>query len=104
MLRQRPLHFPQSAVGPVLKEEKKPFERTVFWRYKRLEARRKAVRSGDWKYVSDSGKQELHDLAEDPGESKDLLAARPEIAADLGKKLAAWEVEVQAPRLRDYPG
>ncbi len=89
---------------PVLKEEKKPFERTVFWRYKRLEARRKAARSGDWKYVSDSGKEELHNLAEDPGEAKDLLAARPEIAADLKKKLAAWEVEVQAPRLRDFPG
>ena len=87
---------------PVLKQEKEPFNRTVFWRYKRLEARRKAVRSGDWKYVSDSGKEELHNLAGDPGESTDLLRQRPEIAADLKKKLAAWETDVQAPRLRDF--
>jgi arylsulfatase A-like enzyme len=87
---------------PVLKREKEPFARTVFWRYKRLEARRKAVRSGDWKYVWDTGKDELHNLAEDPGESKDLLGQRPEIAADLKKKLADWETDVRAPRLRDF--
>lgn len=87
---------------PVLKQEKEPFARTVFWRYKRLEARRKAVRSGDWKYVWDTGKEELHNLAEDPDESKDLLGQRPEIAADLRKKLVAWEVDVRAPRLRDF--
>ena len=88
---------------PVLKGEKAPYSRTVFWRYKRLEARRKAVRSGDWKYVWDTGMEELHNLAGDPGESADLLAQRPEVAADLKKKLAAWEIDVRAPRLRDFP-
>jgi len=87
---------------PVLKQEKEPFTRTVFWRYKRLEARRKAVRSGDWKYVWDTGKDELHNLADDPGESTDLVRQRPEIAADLKKKLVEWEADVQAPRLRDF--
>lgn len=87
---------------PVLTGEKPAFSRTVFWRYKRLQARRKAARSGDWKYVWDGGKEELHNLADDPGESKDLLAAHPDIAADLKKKLAAWEEDVRAPRLRDY--
>jgi arylsulfatase A-like enzyme len=87
---------------PVLSGEKEPFSRVVFWRYKRLQARRKAVRCGDWKYVWETGKDELHNLADDPSESKDLLAARPEIAADLRKKLAAWEEDVQAPRLRDF--
>jgi N-acetylgalactosamine-6-sulfatase len=87
---------------PALKGEVPPFSRTVFWRYKRLQARRKAVRSGDWKYVWDTGKDELHNLAEDPGETRDLLAARPEIAAELKKKLAAWEEDVRAPRLRDF--
>ena len=87
---------------PVLKQEKEPFTRTVFWRYKRLEARRKAVRSGDWKYVWDTGKEELHNLADDPAETRDLLGQRPEIATDLKKKLAAWEMDVRAPRLRDF--
>jgi N-acetylgalactosamine-6-sulfatase len=88
---------------PVLKGERPPFARTVFWRFKRGEARRKAVRSGDWKYVWDTGKDELHNLADDPAEAKDLLRDRPEIAADLRKKLAAWEEDVRAPRLRDFP-
>jgi arylsulfatase A-like enzyme len=87
---------------PVLKGESAPFSRTVFWRYKRLEARRKAVRAGDWKYVWDTGKEELHNLAEDPGETKDLLAERAELAAELKKTLAAWELDVRAPRLRDF--
>jgi N-acetylgalactosamine-6-sulfatase len=86
----------------VMTGARQPFERTVFWRFKRGEARRKAVRSGDWKYVWDSGKEELHNLAQDESESKDLLAAQPQIAADLRKKVAAWEMDVRAPRLRDF--
>jgi N-acetylgalactosamine-6-sulfatase len=89
---------------PVLRGERQPFSRTVFWRFKRAEVRRKAVRSGDWKYVWDKGEEELHNLADDPGEAKDLLKQQPEIAVDLRAKLAAWEVDVRAPRLRDFPG
>ncbi len=90
----------------VMTGARQPFERTVFWRFKRGQARRKAVRSGDWKYVWDSGKEELHNLAQDEAESeaKDALASQPQIAADLRKKVAAWETEVRAPRLRDFPG
>jgi arylsulfatase A-like enzyme len=89
---------------PVMKGAKPAFARDIFFRYKRLEARRKAVRSGDWKYVWDGGKEELHNLADDDAEAKDVLRERPEIGADLKKKLAAWEVDVRAPRLRDFPG
>lgn len=87
---------------PVMTGAKKPFERTVFFRFKRGQIRRKAVRSGDWKYVWDSGKDELHNLADDEAEAKDLLAARPEITAHLKKKLDAWEMDVRAPRLKDF--
>ena len=87
---------------PVLSGEQPAFARTVFWRYKRLAARRKAVRAGDWKYVWDGGKEELHNLAEDPGESRDLLTQQPGTAADLKRKLAAWEEDVRASRLRDF--
>ena len=89
---------------PVLRGERPVFQRTLFWRFKRLQARRKAVRSGDWKYISDSGREELHDLASDPAEPRDLLKERGEIAADLKQKLAAWELDVRAPRLKDFPG
>ena len=87
---------------PVMKGEKSAFPRTVFFRFKRGEARRKAVRSGDWKYVWDNGKEELHNLAEDAAEAKDLLVERPAVVEDLKKKLAAWEMDVRAPRLREF--
>lgn len=73
--------------------------RTVFWRYRRATNNRKAVLDGDWKLVNDSGKEELHNLAEDMQERKDQLAAQPAIAASLRKKLADWEMDVRAPRL-----
>lgn len=79
-------------------------KRTLYWRYKRMENRRKAVRDGDWKLVSENGKEFLFHLGEDPRERNDLLAAKPEEAARLRDLLAAWEKEVEAPRLKDFPG
>jgi len=37
-----------------------------------------AVRQGDWKYVSQNGKEELFNLADDIGETHDLSAQEPE--------------------------
>ncbi len=49
---------------------------------------RQAVRKGDWKAVrlnvrSEETKYELYDLADDPGETRDLSAQRPDILATL---------------------
>jgi N-acetylgalactosamine-6-sulfatase len=87
---------------PFLTGKRAPVDRTLFWRYKRLEARRKAVRSGDWKYVNDSGKEGLYNLALDERETKDVTSENPDIARDLRSRLAAWEKAVQAPRLAAF--
>ncbi|MBI3209265.1 MAG: sulfatase-like hydrolase/transferase [Candidatus Solibacter usitatus] len=87
---------------PVLTGAQEPFARTVFWRYKREKNRRKAVRDGDWKLVVDNGVEELHNLAADGGEKVNLLSREPERAAELRKKLAAWEHDVEASRLRGF--
>ena len=63
---------------------------------------RKAVREGDLKLAIDNGKEELHDLAKDPREQTDLLPSAAVDAARLRDKLAAWEREVRAPRLKDF--
>ena len=89
---------------PFLRDGKAAEVRTVFWRYKRGAARRKAVREGNWKYVDDSGKQYLFDLGADELERRDLLAERPEVAARLRERLVRWEEEVRAPRLAGFPG
>ena len=38
---------------------------------------------------------ELYDLDADPGERRDLLAARPELAARLKQSLADWDASVR---------
>ena len=57
-----------------------------------------AVRVGDWKlmrYYEDS-RMELYDLANDPGESRNLAPERPDLAAALLARLKAWWARVSA--------
>jgi N-acetylgalactosamine-6-sulfatase len=89
---------------PVLRRETQPFSRTVFWRYKRLEARRWAVLDGDLKYIRDGAEEALHNLANDETEQHNLIAGEKELAARLKTKLAVWERDVRAPRLAGFPG
>jgi arylsulfatase A-like enzyme len=87
---------------PFLRGEQGPFSRTLFWRYKRMKNVRKAVREGNLKYVSDNGEEALHDLASDEREQRNLLPGRSADAEKLKAKLAAWERDVMAPRLRPF--
>ena len=87
---------------PVITGKRQPFERTLFWRAKRGESVRKAVRHGDWKLVIDNGDTELHNIARDELEQENLLNANEPVARDLRARLAAWEREVMAPRLRPF--
>jgi arylsulfatase A-like enzyme len=87
---------------PILTGKQPLQSRTVFWRYKRGNQLRKAARSGYMKLVIDQGKEELHDLAADELEQKNLLPGAEAIAQDLRAKLAAWEQEVAAPRVRGF--
>jgi arylsulfatase A-like enzyme len=86
----------------VLQGKSQPFARTVFWRYKRAETRRKAVLDSDYKLVIDNGQKELLNLAKDPQEKQNLAQAMPGKLAELEAKIVAWEKEVAAPRLRDF--
>ncbi|MFB3827147.1 MAG: sulfatase-like hydrolase/transferase [Bryobacteraceae bacterium] len=87
---------------PSLTGKRPDFARTVFWRYKRAQERRKCVREGDLKLVIDGAQEELHDLAADGREERNLLAERKTEADALRKKLDAWERDVQAPRLSGF--
>jgi arylsulfatase A-like enzyme len=57
-----------------------------------------AIRDGDWKLIEffADGKRELYNLADDPGETKDLSSSRNDIAARLYSKLDAWRKEAGA--------
>ncbi len=79
--------------------------RAVFWRYKRMANRRKAVRRGSWKLVVDNGKEYLFHLGEDPEEKINRVETAREEAAALRGLLRHWEGEVKAPRLAGFsPG
>ena len=58
-----------------------------------------AVRVGDWKLLEffETGKIELYNLRDDPGEKNDLATANPGRAAELHAKLVAWRKDVKAP-------
>jgi len=77
-------------------------DRPLFWRGRRGEKTWRAARDGSLKYVSlqNGAKREeyLFDLAGDPGETNDLLAARGGDAVRLKGLLDAWEREVRPRR------
>src|SRR5574340_438090 len=94
--------FDGADLMPSLTGKRADFPRTVFWRYKRGEQLRKCAREGNLKLVIDGGQEELHDVAADEREQRNLLPGAKAEAERLRNKLAAWEKDVQSPRLRGF--
>jgi acetyl esterase/lipase len=56
------------------------------------------IREGRWQLVNTKNRRdawELYDLAADPGETRDVAAAHPDVVARLGKAYDAWWQSVQ---------
>lgn len=93
---------------PLLKNPHAPLGRdTLYWHYPLAKPHflggrsSGAIRQGNWKLIElfDTGTLELYNLAEDPGEQKDLSDSRPDKAKELQEKLEAWRNCVHAPRI-----
>jgi hypothetical protein len=74
----------------------------MFWDYP---SAYQAARVGQYKWISYTprdqrglvpAKEELFDLARDPGEKHDLLAAKPEVVAAVKARFAHWQAEMEA--------
>lgn len=67
-----------------------------------------AVRDGDWKLIEwyEDGALELHNLAEDPGETTNLAGRQPERAQAMLQQLRDWRAKVKAvmPKPNPVPG
>ncbi len=80
------LTFDGCDLTPLLERGEHDTRRALCWSYIREghQVREKAVRRGRWKWLNG----ELYDLEADPGESENLAAEHPEVAAELH---AIWE-------------
>jgi hypothetical protein len=81
-------------------ETNKPTQkRTLFWRARRGENTRKAVRDGSLKYIrlqnGNDINEYLFDLEKDPAEKNNLLSERVEDLQKLKSLLKDWEEKVQ---------
>jgi arylsulfatase len=57
------------------------------------------IRTPDWKLVvSRPNKSELYDLRQDPGETRNVFGAHPEVAQDLEARLRLWDACTRASR------
>jgi len=77
-------------------------KRTLFWRARRGERTRKAVRDGSLKYIlsqeGDNFEEYLFDLERDPAEKNNLISRRQEDVQKLKTLLKNWEEQVKHKR------
>ena len=90
------------SLTPLLSGSGKLNREAIYWHYPHYanagSTPTGAIRQGDWKLIEffEDNHVELYNLAEDEDETKDLAGERPELAAELQKKLAAWRAAVGA--------
>lgn len=73
----------------VLEAPSKPFERELFWRMKFR--RQRAMRAGNWKWLSIEGREYLFNLAMDRRERANLAKREPERLNAMRERYRNWE-------------
>jgi arylsulfatase A-like enzyme len=81
---------------PILEGKSPVVERALFWRVQTPAFSQRAVRSGNWKLVRDSGRTMLFDLSKDISERNDLAAHHVDVTRRLHLQLLAWEQDVDS--------
>ncbi|MDX2033507.1 MAG: sulfatase-like hydrolase/transferase [Blastocatellia bacterium] len=87
---------------PVLQGRQPAQDRTLCWRIDRAGFRQQAIRSGNWKLVTQATSVGLllFDLDRDPGERRNLYYERQDKVKELRAKLTAWDQEMNAHKPR----
>ncbi|MFO0366728.1 MAG: sulfatase [Acidobacteriota bacterium] len=83
--------FDGRSLLPILQGQAPVEERTFFWRINRADRQQRACRKGPWKWISDSGFDQLFNLATDPGERNDLSWQHPALTRELAALYQQWE-------------
>lgn len=108
-LPQQPkLHADGQSIVPLLKG-KSIDSRELYWHYPHYHGSTwkpgASIRDGDWKLIAfyHYDNVELYNLAEDPGEHKDLSKSNPAKVKELSAKLAAWQKRMKAKMPKPNP-
>jgi len=89
-------------LSPILRDPGARLDRSLYWHYPHYHpggaTPYAAIRSGDWKLIQnyENGRNELYNLAADPGESHDLGPEQPDRVMALARDLFAWQGKVGA--------
>lgn len=104
---------PQATDGvslvPVLKGDPAPVRPALYWHYPHYSNQggrpAGAVRAGDFKLVEflETGRRELFDLKNDPGEIRNLATDQPERVQELASLLQQWRTRVNAAAMKPNP-
>ncbi len=95
-------HCDGESLLPLLTEEGALDRDAIFWHYPHYGNQggtpASSVRSGDYKLIEffEDGRLELYNLRQDIGEEHNLAEEKPEIAAELKRRLAQWREKVKA--------
>jgi len=95
-------HVDGTSLVPLLEGAGKIEREAIYWHYPHYGNQGgspgSAVRSGDWKLIEffENGRLELYNLKDDIGETRNLAAERPDVAAKLHALLEAWRTETGA--------
>src|SRR5262245_19934782 len=88
--------FEGTDLVPLVQNNTRSHERTLFWRINNPGRQQRAVREGAWKLLIDGGSIFLFDLGKDVGERNDLAMTRQDLALKLRDKIRNWENDVDA--------
>lgn len=91
--------FPPDGINllPFCTDKKKAEDRTFYWRLFQS-TKQKAMRDGNWKYLQTEDGEFLFNLADDPGEKKDVKEKFPSLFQQLKAKYGIWEKGVLEPQ------
>ena len=84
----------------ILRNPKRIAKRDLFW--KMIFRNQKAMRSGDWKYLSIEGDEFLFDLAKDERERANFARRQPRIFQELKNRFNEWEAGLPSYRDATY--
>ena len=98
------------SIMPLLKGVGTLQREAIFWHYPHYGNQGgtpgASVRKGDYKLINffEDDRLELYNLREDPGETRNLTEARPDLVRDLKESLSAWQKKVEAKIPQPNPG